>query len=348
MQHDDAADHADAASLSGDSDIDVNPYSSADEDEVDKTEDPGFPDGNQAAGSGVADSNGRPTVPKPEAAKDPQERPVKQVRIAAPDIKAEAAKSKASEYSSAKVAISKQPFFTWRISGDEETREEIAISSTISRLLKNINSDLASREVVGKLYCKAYKCSLVEFEQRHQDWIVPISTPNPSEPHQSRRTSVNTHMSGALPQNGVASDAGAPARSEHTDATTHKTVEDSNKEESLHFSATFSSFSNVDIDDKATIVSAMSVVHSDSGNPAAARPGERWVSLTTLEEQGQDSSKESIKSTPRLLLDVSSEIMGLFVPAELHHFHPLIERYWGALDRILRVSVLDQENKLKS
>ncbi|KEY73195.1 hypothetical protein S7711_04161 [Stachybotrys chartarum IBT 7711] len=235
------------------------------------------------------------------------------------------------EGSTTKATVYKLPFFTWELSQLRGTKDETAKGTVINRLLNNINSDLATRDVFGKLYDKAYMCSYLDLEQRHNNWTrSPASSLAPV-------SKSSTQSNDALMSGGLSSDTEAfmsiPSHiaigSQDNRSGEQDSIEMATEDDFL-FESTFilagSGIEDRDSDSyrlitrKTGLDSAPKLPHKEGYMAESAR---------------QIHVKATVRAEIDALIDLSKGILDLFVPVELQ-FHRLTEKYWGSLDRIFR------------
>ncbi|KAM3452181.1 hypothetical protein MY3296_004770 [Beauveria thailandica] len=158
-------------------------------------------------------------------------------------------------------------------------------------------------------------------KERHQDWMkLPSPVPSPMDDLLSH--CAEEHMSVALP-----TDVGGP-----TEMTSRTAVE----------YGTFILTHDGDEDEDDENRSVQTPVSSSCHVPSKSETGPnidfetRRQAARKIREPSRKHVKDAVRVEPKMLADPSTDIFGLFIPAELRTNHPLTERYWGSLDRIFR------------
>ncbi|KAM3522508.1 hypothetical protein NHJ13051_005606 [Beauveria bassiana] len=244
-----------------------------------------------------------------------------------------------SKVPSSNATITKLPFFTWKTSlcdAKDDSMKDIVIN----RLLENANENLVARELVGKLYDKAYMCSPLHFEERHHDWMkLPSPVLSPMDDLLSQ--CVDEHISVALP-----TDVGGPTEItsqiavECTDGVMDHVSTAETIDEEFYLDGTFILTHDGDEDEDSENRSVQTPVSSSCHVPSNSKSGpdvdRRHQDARKIKKPSRKHVKDAVRVEPKMLADLSTDIFGLFIPAELWTIHPLTERYWGSLDRIFR------------
>ncbi|KAM3435393.1 hypothetical protein MY4824_004859 [Beauveria thailandica] len=271
----------------------------------------------------------------------------KEVRVEKPDDEASRPhESKArgqSKVPFTNAIITKLPFFTWKTSLCD-AKDDFIKGTVINRLLENANEILVAREVVGKLYDKAYMCSPLNFEERYHDWMK-LPSPVPSRIDDFLSHCAEEHISVALP-----TDVGGPTEMtsriavECTDGLINHVSAAETIDQEFYLDGTFILTHDGDEDQDDENRSVQTPVSSSCHVPSNSETGPntdfetRRQAARKIREPSRKHVKDAVRVEPKMLADPSTDIFGLFIPAELRTNHPLTERYWGSLDRIFRIS----------
>lgn len=209
-------------------------------------------------------------------------------------------------------ATSWLPFFAWKTSQRSATEDGLRV---IRQMLTNVHQDLTTmhnEKRIGKLYDKTYQCTYYRLRHRHLCWMVPLS----------RSTSGSISDLSSEPQRSSLADPSASNRDmPHADLSESPLPDDNTSavEEQGGLSHITSS-----LEDKGK--------ETDAG--CNSRSDDKTQSLA-LDPRSVGTKRHDLTQ----MFDVSDKIVGLWVPDSSDIVHPLMNRYWGSLDRIFRVSI---------